>query len=592
MFTLTSIGVGAAWIYSVFAVFVPNFVPDAFRHHGQIDVYFEAAAMIIVLVLLGQVLEMRARRRTGSAIRGLIALAPPMATVLRDGDESTVSVARVQIGDILRVRPGETIPVDGELLDGASHVDESMITGESNPVSRCEGDFVIGGTMNESGAFLMRADRVGNQTMLARIIDLVSAAQRSRAPIQRIADVVASYFVPAVVGISVLTFLVWAIVQPAQPALAFALVNAVAVLIVACPCALGLATPMSIMVGVGRGAREGILVRDAEVLEQLEKIDTVVLDKTGTLTEGQPHLTTCLSTGRFSEKELLRLVASVERNSEHPIAAAIVQAAETRNVPLTESADFKSVTGQGIYATVDGYVVAVGSARFLMSVTKGPEAASGQLDEEAARLRSDGQTVFFVSIDGRREGLLAISDPIKTSARDSIQQLRHLGLKVIMLTGDDERTARAVAKQLGIEDALAPEDKLLRVEELREAGHSVAMAGDGINDAPALATANVGIAMGTGTDVAIEAAGVTLAKGDLRGLVRAICLSRRVMRNIRQNLFFAFGYNAIGIPIAAGVLYPFSDHLLLNPMIAAAAMSCSSVSVVGNALRLRSMPLS
>lgn len=380
MFTLISIGVEAAWIYSVVAVFVPEFVPDAFRHHGQVDVYFEAAAMITVLVLLGQVLEMQARQRTGSAIQRLIALAPPMATVLRDGDECTVSVALVQMGDILRVRPGEKIPVDGEILDGASHVDESMITGKSNPVSHCAGDFVIGGTMNETGAFLMRADRVGNQTMLARISDLVSAAQRSRAPIQRVTDVVAGYFVPTVVGISVLTFFVWAIAQPAQPALAFALVNAVAVLIVACPCALGLATPMSIMVGVGRGAREGILVRDAEVLEQLETIDTVVLDKTGTLTEGRPRLTTCLTTGQFSEEEFLRLVADGERKSEHPIAAAIVQEAATRNIPLPESADFKSVTGRGISATVDGHVVAVGSARFVSSVTKGQEAESGQLD--------------------------------------------------------------------------------------------------------------------------------------------------------------------------------------------------------------------
>lgn len=494
MFTLISIGIGAAWIYSVVAVLIPNVVPDAFRHHGQTDVYFEAAAMITVLVLLGQVLEMRARQRTGSAIRELIALAPPVATVVRDGDESTVSVALVQVGDILRVRPGEKIPVDGEILDGASHVDESMITGESNPVRRREGDFVIGGTMNETGAFLMRADRVGNQTMLAQVIDLVSAAQRSRAPIQRIADVVAGYFVPTVVGISLITFLVWAIVQPAQPALAFALVNAVAVLIVACPCALGLATPMSIMVGVGRGAREGILIRDAEVLEQLESIDTVVLDKTGTLTEGRPRLTTCLTSGQLSEVEFLRLVAGAENNSEHPLAAAIVQEAQSRKIPLPESTDFTSITGRGVRATVDGHVVAVGSARFLASETEGKISSGDQLDEEAARLQSDGQTVVFASVDGQREGLLAISDPVKSSTQHSVSQLLNFGLKVVMLTGDDERTARTIATQLGIEDfeaALAPDDKLSRIEQLRLTGHKVAMAGDGINDAPALAAANV-----------------------------------------------------------------------------------------------------
>ena len=587
MFTLIALGTGAAYLYSLVAVLAPGLIPTAPRHHGRLEVYFESAAVIVTLVLLGQVLELRARRRTGSAIRELLSLAPPTARIVRDGEEYEVALEEVRHGDLLRVRPGEKIPVDGTLAEGRSTVDESMLTGEPAPVEKRPGDPLIGGTVNRTGSFLMEAEKVGRETVLSQIVAMVADAQRSRAPIQRLADLVAGYFVPAVVGISVLTFLVWAIAAPERPALAWALVNAVAVLIIACPCALGLATPMSIMVGVGRGAREGVLIKDAEVLETLEKVDTVVVDKTGTLTEGRPRLTECVPAEGVSEADLLRLAAGVERFSEHPLARAVVEGAEGRGLAVPDVDGFDSVTGGGVLGRVEGREVRVGNRPLLAEAGVHD---LGPLDDRASALRRQGRTVMHVSVDGTLAGLLAVADPIKDTTAEAVRSLHGLGLRIIMLTGDDEATARTVAEQLGIDEFRAgvrPEDKHDRVVALRSEGRRVAMAGDGINDAPALAAADVGIAMGTGTDVAIESAGVTLVRGDLRGIVKAVKLGRRTMRNIRQNLFFAFVYNALGVPIAAGVLYPISASLLLNPMIAAAAMSFSSVSVVGNALRLR-----
>jgi Cu+-exporting ATPase len=591
MFTLIAIGTGAAYLSSLVAVLFPALIPHEFRHDGSVPVYFEAAAVIVTLVLLGQVLELRARHRTGAAIRELLSLAPPVARVVRDGQERELSLDEVRQGDVLRVRPGEKIPVDGRLTAGGSSVEESMITGEPMPVEKRVGDAVIGGTLNLTGSFLMVADKVGKDTVLARIIGMVADAQRSRAPIQKVADAVAGYFVPAVLVIAVVTFLVWAIAAPAQPSLAWAFVNAVAVLIIACPCALGLATPMSIMVGIGRGAREGVLVKNAEVLERLEKVDTVVVDKTGTLTAGRPSLTECVPLGAIGESDLLRYAASVEQPSEHPLARAIAAGAAARSLPVPAVANFDSVTGGGARGSVEGHAVLIGRRSWLAEEGVADLAA---LDDRADALERQGRTVMRVAVDGRLAGLIAVSDPIKASTPEAVRSLHELGLRIIMLTGDSEETARTVASGLGIDEfraGMKPEGKQAVVLELQAAGRTVAMAGDGINDAPALAAADVGIAMGTGSDAAIESAGVTLVKGDLRGIVKAIDLSRHTMRNIRQNLFFALVYNALGVPIAAGVLYPLSSHLLLNPMLAAGAMSLSSVSVVANALRLRTMNL-
>jgi Cu+-exporting ATPase len=589
MFTLIAIGTGAAYLFSVAALLFPTAIPHQFQHDGGPPVYFEAAAVIITLVLLGQLLELRARHRTGAAIRELISLAPPLARVVRDGTEREVPLADVREGDVLRVRPGEKIPVDGRLTEGESAVEESMITGEPMPVEKRRGDAVIGGTLNQTGGFLMVADKVGQDTMLARIIGMVAEAQRSRAPIQQVADAVAGYFVPAVLAIAAITFLVWAVAAPEQPPLAWALVNAIAVLIIACPCALGLATPMSIMVGIGRGAREGVLVRNAAALERLALVDTVVVDKTGTLTAGRPAVTECVAVGPFAEAELLRQAAGVEQNSEHPLARAVVAAARERGLPLPLATRFASVTGGGARGQVDGREVLVGSRGWLADQGIADLAA---VDDRADALARQGRTVMHVALDRRLAGIVAVSDPIKPSAAEAVRRLHGMGLRIIMLTGDAEATARSVAGQLGIDEFRAgvkPEGKHAVVKSLRAEGRTVVMAGDGINDAPALAEADVGIAMGTGTDVAIESAGVTLVKGDLRGIVKAVALGRRTMANIQQNLFFALAYNAVCVPIAAGVLYPLSSHLLLNPMIAAAAMSLSSVSVVANALRLRSM---
>ena len=591
MFTLISLGVGAAYLYSLVAVLAPGLFPESFRRHGHVEVYFEAAAVIVTLVLLGQVLELRARSRTGAAIRELLALAPPTARVVRSGVEEEVPLAHLHRGDVLRVRPGEKIPVDGQVTEGRSAVDESMVTGEPVPVEKAQGDRVIGGTVNQTGSFLMVAEKVGQDTVLARIVSMVSEAQRSRAPIQKLVDEVAAYFVPAVVLVAALTFVVWAALQPAQPALAWAFVNAVAVLIIACPCALGLATPMSIMVGVGRGAREGVLIKDAEALEALARVDTVVIDKTGTLTEGRPKLSECVTAAPFSEADVLRFAAAVEQHSEHPLARAVLQGARERGLQTPTVTAFESVTGGGVKGTVEGRAVLVGQRSLLE--TGGVEDFAA-LDARAEELQRQGRTVMFVAVGGRLAGLVAVSDPIKASTPEAVRALLGLGLRVIMLTGDNERTARTVAVALGIAEfhaGVRPEDKHDRVKRLRAEGRRVAMAGDGINDAPALAEADVGVAMGTGTDVAIESSGVTLVKGDLHGIVKAINLSRRTMANIRQNLFFAFVYNALGVPFAAGVLYPISEHLLLNPMVAAAAMSLSSVSVVANALRLRAANL-
>ena len=590
MWTLIGIGVGAAYVYSVVATLAPGIFPAAFRGpEGQVDVYFEAAAVIIALVMLGQVLEIRARERTSGAIKALLGLAPKTARRLReDGTDEEVPLEEVEVGDRLRVRPGDKIPVDGVVLEGRSTVDESMLTGEPLPVEKTADDKVSGGTVNQSGSFVLRAERVGSETMLAQIVQMVAEAQRSRAPIQSLVDVVASWFVPAVVGVAILAFVAWSIFGP-PPAMAYALVAAVSVLIIACPCALGLATPMSIMVGTGRGAQAGVLIKNAEALERFAKVDTLVVDKTGTLTEGKPRVTTLVPAPGIEESDLLGLAASLERASEHPLAAAIVAAAQERGLELREAGDFDSITGKGVRGKVDEHDVALGNRRLLDSLKVDP----GALAERAERQRAEGETVMFVAVDGKPAGLVCVADPIKETTPGALRALREEGLRIIMLTGDNRTTAEAVAGKVGIDDVQAevlPENKNEVVRRLREEGRVVAMAGDGINDAPALAQADIGIAMGTGADVAMESAGITLVKGDLTGLVRARRLSEATMRNIRQNLFFAFVYNALGVPIAAGVLYPFTG-LLLSPIIAAAAMSLSSVSVIGNALRLRAVRL-
>nr|WP_249225757.1 heavy metal translocating P-type ATPase [Tardiphaga alba] len=589
MFTLIAMGTGVAWIYSVVATLVPNVFPVAFRdHHGAVAVYFEAAAVITVLVLLGQVLELRARNQTSGAIRALLGLAPKSARRIGPSGDEDISFDDIRIGDVLRVRPGEKIPVDGVVRDGRSSVDESMVTGESMPVTKQKGDRVIGGTVNQSGGLVFKADKVGRDTMLSRIVDMVAKAQRSRAPIQRLADRVAGWFVPLVLAAAFLAFAVWAMVGP-EPRLTYALVAAVTVLIIACPCALGLATPMSIMVGVGRGAQAGILVRDAEALERLESIDTVVIDKTGTLTEGKPTLVATTPVDGVDEATLLQYAASVERASEHPLAQAIVTAAKQREIALKDVADFASRSGKGASGVIDGKRVALGNAMLMGELG----VDTSRCDDVAEAARQQGATAIFVAIDDAVAGVMAIADPVKPSAKQALDRLRAEGLRVVMLTGDNETTASAVAKTLGIDEVEAgvlPERKSDVVTRLRNAGRCVAMVGDGVNDAPALAAADVGIAMGTGTDVAIESAGVTLLTGDLAGLVRARHLSQATMRNIRQNLTFAFVYNAAGVPIAAGVLYPVFG-ILLSPMIGAAAMALSSVSVIGNALRLAKVKL-
>ncbi|TAM81039.1 MAG: heavy metal translocating P-type ATPase [Acidobacteria bacterium] len=590
MFTLIAIGTGTAYFYSAIATIAPGIFPASFRGAaGTVAVYFEAAAGITALVLLGQVLELRARSHTSSAIKALLGLAPKTARrILDNGTEEDVPLDRVNQGDRLRVRPGEKVPVDGKVLDGSSFVDESMITGEPTPVEKTAGGRVTGGTVNGKGSLVIRAERVGSEMLLAQIVKMVSEAQRSRAPIQRLADVVASYFVPAVVAAAILTFIVWSIVGP-SPRMAYALVNAVAVLIIACPCALGLATPMSIMVGTGRGAMAGVLIKNAESLEVLEKVDTVVVDKTGTLTEGKPRLVSVEPMEGWNEHDLLRLAASLERASEHPLAEAIVSGAREKGVELAEGRDFESVTGKGVTGKVDGHKVGLGNS----SLLEEQGADAGLFEQRAEALRKDGQTVMFVVVDGKPAGLLGVADPIKESTPEAIRLLHDEGIRIVMLTGDSRTTAQTVAKKLGIDEVEAevlPQQKGEVVKRLQKEGRIVAMAGDGINDAPALAQAQVGIAMGSGTDVAIESAGITLLKGDLRGIARARRLSRGTMRNIRQNLFFAFVYNSLGIPLAAGVLYPFFG-LLLSPLVASAAMTFSSVSVITNALRLRRLPL-
>ncbi|MFL5080554.1 MAG: heavy metal translocating P-type ATPase [Microvirga sp.] len=590
MFTLIAIGTGVAWLYSIVATLAPGAFPAAFRSHdGAVPVYFEAAAVITVLVLLGQVLELRAREATSGAIRALLDLAPKTARRIRpDGTEEEVRLDEVHVGDRLRVRPGEKVPVDGDVVEGRSAVDESMITGESMPVTKAPGAKAIGGTVNQSGALVIAARKVGRDTMLARIVQLVAEAQRSRAPIQRLADQVSGWFVPAVLAVAALAFAAWAIWGP-EPRFSYGLLAAVSVLIIACPCALGLATPMSIMVGIGRGAQAGVLIKNAEALERMERIDTLVVDKTGTLTEGKPAVTAVVAAEGFSEAEILRLAASVERASEHPLAAAIVKAAEARGIVIAPVAGFESPTGKGALGTVEGRQVALGNAAFMRE--QGVDPAS--LEDAAEALRQDGATAIFIGVDGRTAGAIAIADPIKVSTPEALAGLKAEGVRVVMLTGDNGTTAKAVARRLGIEELEAevlPDRKSAVVKRHRDAGRAVAMAGDGVNDAPALAAADVGIAMATGTDIAMESAGVTLLKGDLTGILRARRLSRAVMRNIRQNLFFAFVYNALGVPVAAGVLYPFFG-ILLSPIIAAAAMALSSVSVIANAARLRHVEL-
>ena len=590
MFTLIAMGTGVAYAYSVIAVLAPDLFPSAFRgHDGAVAVYFEAAAVITVLVLLGQVLELRAREATSGAIKALLTLAPKTARRVRDdGSDEDVPLESVNSGDRLRVRPGEKVPVDGAIVEGRSALDESLVTGESMPTSKEAGDKVIGGTLNQSGSFVMRAEKVGRDTLLAQIVQMVAKAQRSRAPIQRLADQVAGWFVPAVIAVALVAFAAWAWFGP-EPRLAFGLVAAVSVLIIACPCALGLATPMSIMVGVGRGAHSGVLIRDAEALERMEKVDTLVVDKTGTLTEGRPRVVNLVPAQNFSEDDVLRLAASIERASEHPLAAAIVHAAEDKGLALAAVRDFNATTGRGVSGIVEDRAVVLGSAKFFAE--RG--IAKDTLAEQAETMRRDGATALFVAVDGRLAGAIAIADPVKATTADALKALAAEHVRVIMLTGDNRTTAEAIARRLGITDIEAdvlPEQKSAVVEKLRRQGRVVAMAGDGVNDAPALAAADVGIAMGTGTDVAIESAGVTLLQGDLGGIVRARHLSQATMRNIRQNLFFAFLYNAAGVPIAAGILYPLFG-ILLSPTIAATAMALSSVSVVSNALRLRTTQL-
>ena len=590
MFTLIALGTGAAYVYSAIATLVPGIFPASFRHAGgEIAVYFEAAAVITTLILLGQVLELRAREQTGAAIRALLGLAPETARRIEaDGSERDVPLDQIRKGDRLRVRPGERVPTDGVVVEGRSSVDESMLTGEPIPVAKAEGDPVTGATVNGTGSLVMEAQRVGAETLLARIVQMVADAQRSRAPIQRTADVVAGYFVPAVIACALVAFAVWAALGP-EPRLAHALINAVAVLIIACPCALGLATPMSIMVATGKGASAGVLFKNAEAVEILHQVDTLVVDKTGTLTEGRPCLVEAVPAPGWEDDSLLELAASLERASEHPLGAAVVDAALERGLDLGEVTGFDSLTGRGVVGSVNGRSVAVGNRKLLEEL----EVPPGELASLAQARRERARTVMFVAVDGRVAGLLAVADPIKESTPEAIRQLHAEGLRIVMLTGDNRATAEAVAAELDLDEVVAdvlPDEKFRAVERLQQEGHTVAMAGDGINDAPALARADVGVAMGTGTDVAMESAGVTLVRGDLRGIARARRLSRSTMRNIRQNLFFAFVYNALGVPLAAGVLYP-AFGLLLSPMIAAAAMSLSSLSVITNALRLRRLAL-
>ncbi|HLT29012.1 MAG TPA: heavy metal translocating P-type ATPase [Myxococcaceae bacterium] len=589
MFTLIGLGVSVAYGYSVVAALFPGLFPLSFRHNGEVGVYFEAAAVIVTLILLGQVIELRARSQTGQAIKKLLGMAAKSARRIReDGTEEDIPLEHVHRGDRLRVRPGEKVPVDGRVLEGRSHVDESMVTGEPIPVEKGPGDAIIGATVNGTGGLVMEAEKVGSETLLSRIVNMVAEAQRSRAPIQRLVDVVSSYFVPTVVLVAILTFIIWSLVGP-EPRMAYALINAIAVLIIACPCALGLATPMSIMVATGKGASAGVLFRDAEAIESLRDVTTLVVDKTGTLTEGRPELVSVVPAEGFDEATLLSHSAAVERGSEHPLAAAIVRGTEAKGHRVPKAEGFESVTGKGVRGTVGGRSVALGNLAMMADL--GVEA--GPLSERSESLRSEGQTVMYAAIDGRFAGLIGVADPIKESTLEAISTLHAEGLRIVMLTGDSETTARAVAAKLGIDDVIAgvlPDQKAAKIESLKAEGQTVAMAGDGINDAPALALADVGIAMGTGTDVAMESAGVTLVKGDLRGIARARKLSRMTMANIRQNLFFAFGYNTLGIPIAAGLLFPHFG-ILLSPMFAAAAMSLSSVSVIGNSLRLRGQSL-
>jgi Cu+-exporting ATPase len=588
MFSLIAMGVAAAYAFSVAAVVAPGLFPHGFRDHsGQVGVYFEAGAVIVVLVLLGQILELRARERTGSAIRALLDLAAKTARVVRNGREEEIPLEQVRVGDRLRVRPGEKVPVDGEVVEGRSSVDESMLTGEPVPVEKVAGDPVTGATINGTGSLIVEARRVGKDTVLAQIVEMVAAAQRSRAPIQKLADAVAGYFVPAVIAVAGVAFVAWAVWGP-SPSLAYALVSAIAVLIIACPCALGLATPMSIMTATGRGAQAGVLIRNAEALETFAGVDTLIVDKTGTLTVGKPALVAVLPEPGGDEPELLRLAASLERGSEHPLAEAIVRGAEARGLRIADAQEFEAVTGKGVKGVVDGRAVALGNATMLADLGLG-RAVSAEADAR----RDRGETVMFVVVDGAVAGLVSVADPVKDTTPAALKALHGLGFRIVMATGDSERTARAVAGSLGIDEIRAealPEDKARIVRELQAAGAKVAMAGDGVNDAPALAQADVGIAMGTGADVAIESAGLTLVKGDLTGIVRARRLALATMRNIRENLFFALVYNAAGVPVAAGVLYPFLG-LLISPMLAAAAMSLSSVSVIGNALRLRRVRL-
>ncbi len=589
MFTLIAVGVGAAYVYSAVAVIAPGIFPESFRRHGEVDLYFEAAAVITTLILLGQLIEAKARSRTGQAIKALLGLAAKTAHRVRNGQQEEIPVDAIQKDDLLRVRPGEKVPIDGVIVEGRSNVDESMITGEPMPVSKGAGDKVVGATVNQTGSFLMRAERIGSETLLAQIVQMVAEAQRSRAPIQKLADTVSGYFVPAVIAIAVITFIAWSIIGP-PPAMAYALVTAVSVLIIACPCALGLATPMSIVVGVGRAAQTGILVKNAEAIEITEKVTHLITDKTGTLTAGKPEVVSRVTDKAMSERDLLQIAASVEAHSEHPLARAIVDAAKKEQIALREVTNFQSTTGGGVSAQLDGRHVLAGKKKFLAdsSVT-----FSDELKRQADGLQEQAQTTVWIALDGHALGVLGIADPIKPTTRAAIRALHDMGLKIIMCTGDNRRTAESVARQLGIDEFRAevmPDEKIEIVKRLKTSGAIVAMAGDGINDAPALAAADVGIAMGTGTDVAIESASITLVKGDLMGIAKAMHLSRAVMRNIRQNLFFAFVYNAVGIPIAAGVLYPLFG-ILLSPMIAGAAMSFSSVSVIANALRLRRIEL-
>ncbi len=589
MFTLIGLGVAVAYLYSVIATIYPDVFPHSFRHGGSVPVYFEAAAVITTLVLLGQVLELKARSQTSSAIKALLGLAPKTARrIAADKTEEDVPLDQVQPGDLLRVRPGEKIPVDGVVVEGVSAVDESMVTGESIPVEKRPGERVIGGTVNGTGTLIMKAERVGAETLLSQIVQMVAAAQRSRAPVQKLADRVSAYFVPAVILIAIITFVVWATFGP-EPRMAYGLINSVAVLIIACPCALGLATPMSIMVATGKGAQIGVLFKNAEAIEILREIDTLLVDKTGTLTEGKPKLVTVVTVAGWTEGDLIRLAASLERDSEHPLAAAIVAGAQERGIEFGHAESFESVTGKGVTGRVDGHEISLGNRSLLDD--RSIDAA--ELSPKAEQLRIDGQTVMFVAIDGRVVGLLGVADPIKETSTEAIKQLHEQGIRIVMLSGDSRTTANAVASKLGIDEVVAevlPNQKAEIVKRYQAEGRRVAMAGDGINDAPALAQAHVGIAMGTGTDVAMESASITLVKGDLLGIVRAIRLSRATMKNIKENLFFAFVYNALGVPLAAGVLYPFFG-ILLNPMIAAAAMSFSSVSVISNALRLRNLRL-